>query len=102
VRLIYAASGVSWSETLAAEIVKSSPAETARAAERSSEPKNVPAEEADHHDTCVYVSVVETDVHVTSAELVIVPSADAAENVTAWRTVLAAADVAPAAPGSAR
>jgi len=63
-----------------AAILKSSPAVTAFDASNASDPKNVPADDADQNDTWLYVSVVDTLVHDTSALLVIAPP-DAAENV---------------------
>ncbi len=84
---------------LPADIVKLSPARTARDVFRSSDPRNVPADVADQNDTNEYVSDVLTFVHATSALLVMLPLA-AAEHVTATRVAFPAAFAVPAAPGS--
>jgi hypothetical protein len=79
--------------------VKLSPTATVLETARSSEPRNVPATDADQNETCEYVSAVDTDVQATSAEFVIDPPDDA-EQVAAVRVVLPAAFDVPAEPGS--
>src|SRR4051794_28513231 len=84
-----------------AEIVKLSPMATRRATARSSEPRNVPADEASQKETCEYVSAFGTFVQATLPEVVREPP-DAAEKVACVRVVFAAGLPAPAAPGSPR
>jgi len=79
--------------------VNVSPAVTDFDAVNAFEPRNVPAVDADQNDTCVYVSVVDTDVHVTAADVAIEPP-EAAANVVDCRVVFPAAFDAPAEPGS--
>lgn len=76
-----------------------SPAVTPRAVSNASDPMNVPAVDASQNDTCEYVSVADTDVHVHAADVVIDPLA-AAENVPSCLVVFEAAFDVPAAPGS--
>jgi hypothetical protein len=82
-----------------AAIVNVSPAVTATDDASASEPRKFPADEASQNEMCEYVSDAATDVHEMSAEFVIAPP-EAAENVTAVRSVSVAAFEVPAEPGS--
>ena len=95
----YAAIAVMLSVSEPDGIVNVSPIATVFGAARSSEPRKVPAEEADQKDTWVYVSAVETFVHTTSAFDAIAPAAAAAK-AAAFRVVSPAALFVPDAPGS--
>lgn len=80
-------------------ISKSSPAVSARELASATDPRNEPATDASQNERCETVSFAATAAHVIAAELVIAPP-DAAENVTATRSVSVAAFDVPDAPGS--
>ena len=97
--LPYAASGVIAIVCEPDGMVNVSPAVTAFAAARSSEPRNVPPELAVQNEMYEYVSVVDTFVPTVSAEFEFAP-AEAAAHVPCFLVVSAAAFAVPAEPGS--
>lgn len=81
-------------------ILKVSPAVTAAELDSVSCPRYVPAVEAVHRVTSVYVSVAATSSHSTAAVLLIAPVAATEPNVACCLSVSAATLAVPAAPGA--